>query len=427
MIANAITGNRTDVNIFLYNVYIQAAADYASDITLDYSVYYNNVFKITKSQSLVISVPYDAEVTNITGVSRTYLSNIAGYAFLTNTPYISDFDTDPANSYTITLSSAQAKFGTSITDLSDNWTFTGTKAECNAVFSTIRRAPTKNYTGTIYYTYTQSKNGNLQVTQNATFTFSSAGSMSPTTYTFITNGIYTPTIQEYLYGSMDYLVVGGGGGGGTSVWVNSTTLVGAGGGGGGDVQYFTSQAIASTPYNIVVGTGGNGAPAAIMSGTFAGNSPVPVAFQAKGSSGTSSSFNGVTALGGEGGQGSWHAYNGYAVGPNPIGGASGNGLSGGTALSADNSSPGGGGASAFSAGGNATASAAGAGGTGVGNSITGSVVNYAAGGPGTKTSGTQLTASTTYGSGGQGSIETSTVETAGATGKAGVVIIRVHA
>lgn len=94
----------------------------------------------------------------------------------------------------------------------------------------------------------------------------------------------------------DYIIVGGGGGGGETI---------AGGGGGGGVVYKQDKLSAGS-YSITVGGGGAGAP---------NNSTA----YSTGSNGSSSSFNGLTALGGGAGGG----YN-----QNPGDGGSGGGVGG---------------------------------------------------------------------------------------------------
>ena len=120
--------------------------------------------------------------------------------------------------------------------------------------------------------------------------------------------------------SIEYLVVGGGGGGGSDM---------GGGGGGGGVLTGSFSPTAST-YNIVVGTGGAGAPQGDQ--------------QRRGYEGGASSLTGsgvtVNALGGGGGASN------HNVGNNPAGGvnngqtvASGGGSSGGGGGAQDNRSP----------------------------------------------------------------------------------------
>lgn len=109
-------------------------------------------------------------------------------------------------------------------------------------------------------------------------------------HVFGTSGTFTPTQSL----SADALIVGGGGGGGLNF---------GSGGGGGKVTTLTSQSLTATGYTVTVGGGGAGA-------TGGGGS---------GSTGGTSSFNGTSSVGGNGG------------GPGAAtGGTSGNGFAGGT-------------------------------------------------------------------------------------------------
>jgi hypothetical protein len=101
----------------------------------------------------------------------------------------------------------------------------------------------------------------------------------PATYNITVNAVL-PITGVGVSSNMQVLIVAGGGGGGSDM---------GGGGGGGGVIYnptFNVQA-SSTPYTIVVGAGGAGTP----NGT---NNP-------RGTNGSNSTFNGLTAIGGGGG------------------------------------------------------------------------------------------------------------------------------
>lgn len=115
------------------------------------------------------------------------------------------------------------------------------------------------------------------------------------------NFVLTSFIGSTL--TIDYLVVGGGGGGGTNM--------GGGGGGGGVISGSTTLTVGS--YSIVVGGGGSGAPAGI------GTHPTT-----RGTVGSNSTFNGLTAYGGGYGGLSPNSY-GYQTGGN---GGCGGGASG---------------------------------------------------------------------------------------------------
>ncbi len=168
-----------------------------------------------------------------------------------------------------------------------------------------------------------------------------------TIHTFTSSGTFTPNAA----GSVEVLVVAGGGGGGGSYY--------GGGGGAGGLVYQSSRAVAAQAYTVTVGAGG------------AGGQNI-----ARGSNGSNSAFDTITAVGGGGG-GSYSANpaSGYAGGSG--GGAATDGATprtGGAATQGNS----GGGTGYGNAGGNSIYSApyyAGGGGGGAGavgaNAVTG--------------------------------------------------------
>ena len=230
---------------------------------------------------------------------------------------------------------------------------------------------------------TASFSGNYTPVANTTV----ANVGSNTILTFTTSGTYVSGPNSNAY-AVQYLVVAGGGAGGTGVF-------GSGGGAGG-VLAGSSLLVASTAYPIAVGTGGV---------TPAG-------------SGTPSTFNGLTAIGGgfgaanppatsasPGGSGGGGASTPLAT-PNGIGvGVSGQGYPGGVSTAASPTrGAGGGGAGAM--GGSVTNSfpapgAAGPGGAGYTWPVTGST--YAGGGGGAQNANSLVTPGGTGGGGAGGS------------------------
>ena len=136
----------------------------------------------------------------------------------------------------------------------------------------------------------------------------------PATYNVTVNAVL-PITGVGVSSNMQVLIVAGGGGGGSDM---------GGGGGGGGVIYnptFNVQA-SSTPYSIVVGAGGAGTP----NGT---NNP-------RGTNGSNSTFNGLTAIGGGGGA-STHNSN---LSPAGNGGSGGGASGGGTPAGTNGGAPG---------------------------------------------------------------------------------------
>jgi MSHA biogenesis protein MshQ len=197
-------------------------------------------------------------------------------------------------------------------------------------------------------------------------------------HTFTSDGTFTPPAGVT---SVRYLVVGGGGGGGA--WR------GGGGGAGGYLAASGFAVTALTPYNIVVGGSGAGAPG----GTD----------NSRGSNGGNSSFDSITALGGggggigentnngggDGGSGGGEGGAGIGGAQGPGSGTGGQGNNGGAAFNNNAAAPraGGGGGGAGAVGQAATNGQGGNGGTGVSDDITGTGTFYAGGGGGASNSG----------------------------------------
>jgi hypothetical protein len=209
---------------------------------------------------------------------------------------------------------------------------------------------------TNYYSYTGSFNTSI----NGNFTIIS----------FTTSGTFQLNIDLIA----DILIVGGGAGGQNAA---------SGSGGGGEVKYSTNNNLMILNYNIVVGNGGYG-------GT-----------QGAISAGGASSFNSITANGGNIGTDN--------ISNPSIGGSSGNGNPGGSG--GNQTRTGGGGAGGAGSGGT--------GGAGISNSISGANISYGNGGQ----QGVNAVANTGRG-GGSGTGNIFSAWTAGASGASGVVIIK---
>jgi hypothetical protein len=245
-----ITGTRTEVNSHLENIFLTTQPDYADVFSLSYSVITPQLNTATKIQSMICG-SNDTEITNM-NITRTYVANNSNILFANNTPFISDFDTRPDLVYTIFLSSNLGQWELPTQNnpyipgtLTGNFSLSGTKAEINAAFPTIRFYPTVGVSTSGTFTYQQQKNSVTQVTQQVALTGTS-GSYVGESRSFTTSATYTPTPSDLLYGQFDLLIVGGGGGGGA-----------VGGGGGGDLKTFTNLTFQpNTTYTITVGNGG---------------------------------------------------------------------------------------------------------------------------------------------------------------------------
>jgi hypothetical protein len=237
------------------------------------------------------------------------------------------------------------------------------------------------------------------------------GTPNATVQSFTTVGSTTWTAPIGVT-SVEYIVVGGGGGGGGGYDTGS-------GGGGGGGMVLTGTTITINPgsvYTVVVGAGG-----------VASTNNYPTINETSGGDGVSSSFDTITALGGDGGKSSRTQTGGSGKGgeaqtlsASAVGGSGG----GNSGTSAGGSGGGGGGAN--TAGTNGVPGAGGSGGTGIVNSLSGSSITYGTGGNGargnTTTSGANGTSNRGNGGGG-GGFGSGGARNGGAGGS-GIVVIR---
>lgn len=283
-----LSGNRDAVNNLIDLISLTPATDYRQNFSFTYRVTTPASNVAVKSQQALIGVA-DTDISNM-NISRGYTGNNPNYLFATSTPVIGD--TDPtAATFTVSLSCSSA-LGSWSTQRNVNVSgatsisYTGTKAACNAWFSTVIFYPKKDVYSTGSVTYTQSKNGTQQV--NLTFTvIGSSGTYPDDGFVYGSPGStvgvvsWTPTAEQaYYVGVIQLLLVGGGGGGGF------------GGGGGGGVKLYNNIPItAGTTYYGSIGAGG-------IAGVF---NPLTQAYE-NGESGSPTTFSGGRqANGGTGG------------------------------------------------------------------------------------------------------------------------------
>jgi hypothetical protein len=282
-----ITGTRAQINSHLLNVSFTPAVDYALNFVMNYRVVTPRGASATatKFQNLFIG-SNDTEITNM-NVNRNYSSNQHNFIFANNTPFISDLDTtNPNYSATLTVSGSIGGFSfarNQVPQTTISWS--GTKAQVNAVFAGIVLYPLKGVSASGTFTYTQRKNGVVQVTQTVTLT-GSVGVFEVSSYVWgpvsVGNFSWTPTFEEVRFvGVARILIVGGGGGGGL------------GGGGGGAVRLLQNYAITQKAYAITVGAGG-------AAGNF-DSTLGPYGNYRDGTAGGYSAFDGNIAVGGGGG------------------------------------------------------------------------------------------------------------------------------
>jgi len=287
-----ITGTRTQVNSHLPNISFVLTSDFATTFNLSYGLSVRSS-SANKIQQFVCGST-DNEITNM-NINRNYISNNENSLFTTDTPVITDFDSTGADTYTISFDCSFGDWGTSSSSYSNPYSYSGTRAQCNAHFATIKFYPDASVSSNGTFTYTQLKNGVTQVTQSVgLFGSVGPGYSASRTIEFLVTQTWTPSILDAKYGKISEITLVGGGGGGS-----------AGGGGGGQVKYLTpSYLLENLTYTITIGSGG-----------AAGNSNFASSGGAPGTNGGNTTAFGYTALGGGGG--------GHWTNGSPFGGASG--------------------------------------------------------------------------------------------------------
>jgi hypothetical protein len=249
-----IVGTKTQVNGRLLTLKIQPESDVDTPFNLIYSLTTPNTDTATKIQQMVCGST-DNEVTNMS-LARTYLSNNVNSIFQTNTPSITDFDTTGIDTYTIFLQSTLGGFSVDGLNINNPYSFTGTRAQVNALFPTIKFYPIRNVSSNGTITYTQVKNGVTQVVVSIPMTGQASTYSGTRVVSLTATQTYIPLIEDARYGKIDrIMLIGGGGGGGAGNGPH-----GGGGGGGGGVYYSTSDITLTegNSYSITIGLGGSG-------------------------------------------------------------------------------------------------------------------------------------------------------------------------
>lgn len=335
------------------------------------------------------------EISNMT--DRTVLGNVVSNIFANTTPYINDGG-DYGQSYTITLNSARGYFGNSTANAiaSNTYSFTGNMTTVNNQFANVLFVPVPNATSG-NFVYTQSRDGQAQANITANLTVTPNG-FTPAVYTYSSNGTFTATLEERLFGNVNMLVVGGGG-------ARSSSSGGGGGGGGGTAWLNISAGnISANVYSITIG-----ANARFYTGS--GNS-------------TSVSLGNTVLATASGGQGGRTNNNGGNTGTPVLSrdypyNMSNTAIIGGN-FGTNSSGGGAGGDYVYGFGGHASPNVGGIGGEGYQSNISGANVYYAGGGGGRGlvTNGASGNGYNSYGGGaGTGSVDD--------FGISGVVIIRI--
>lgn len=322
-----ITGTKSQVNSHLQNITMRPETDVGYLFQFVYSLTTPIGSTATKFQQ-IIPGSADTEIANMS-LSRSYTANRVNFIFSSNTPFINDLDTNPSNVYTISLQCGFGVWSIDGTTYNSVYTFTGSRTACNEKFAQLRFYPNRNVSSNGIFNYTQLKNGIEQVNSSVSLLGTAGTFGNPRTIAFTSSQTWSPTLEDFFYGTYAAIVVGAGGGGGNPA-----------GGGAGQSIYQHGLTFNQTSYTVTVGVGGS--PLAGGNGT--------------GGDGGASQFASIIANGGGGG-GAYQTtptQSGYIIGAN--GGTSGSGQPGGRSYYNPNSSTlfaGGGGGGNSSPGGDA--------------------------------------------------------------------------
>jgi len=203
-----ITGSQTSVNSALNNLSIEYDTSLDADTVLRYTATWD--FDNPVTHIVDHSMNYAADV-QLLSSTRDYFSGQRNDIFDSNTPYA---DNDLYTNFSVELTASQGDFYYDGT-FSDTITLTGTSSTLSAEFEDVVYYPDYGQTGDRSITYAVTKDGTPGQNGSTNINFLGAGSFTNGNYAFTTAGTttWTPTLEEQLYGEMDYAVVGGGGGG----------------------------------------------------------------------------------------------------------------------------------------------------------------------------------------------------------------------
>jgi hypothetical protein len=379
-----VTGSRTEINSG--NITYVPPIDWTNNIVLSISQSRldlgNTIQQVSGVQRTLENSSTNPEIANM--IDRSYTSNVVNNIFATSTPVLDD-GPDIGQTYTITLTSSLGKFGNSAANAAaaTSYSFTGNTVQVNNEFTNMKFLSTPGVAasnGT--FTYTQSRNGKLQVNLNRNLTGSNQ-SLTPSTVTFTNNGTWTPTFEQAYFGNTTMLLTGGGGG---CQWSATT---GGGGAAGGHVTLL-NKSVPNNPLNfglhtITVGAGGAGGPQRTTNTGFAydflGNSG--------GNTTVATSTYTEIAQGGQGGRLYWnpndpapYALNRGGNSQSNINGVVTTRLGGAGASFGAGGGGAGAGQNGFNADGGATPARPANGGNGIASDISGVTVIYGPGGQG---------------------------------------------
>ena len=203
-----ITGTQTQVNSHLNSMSIEYDTTMDANVQLRYQTSWD--FENQVITNTYQTLTYTPDILNI-DLERSYRSGKSNVVFASDIPTTNNAD---YTTFALTLSVALGDFVYDGT-ISNSITVTGTSSTLSDLLDDVLYYPDYGQTGDKTITYSITKDG--VAGQNGTFNldYLGAGTFTNGSYGFASAGsaTWTPTLEERLYGEMDYAVVGGGGGG----------------------------------------------------------------------------------------------------------------------------------------------------------------------------------------------------------------------
>lgn len=213
-------GTKANINYNLADIQIKSAADFQSQFQLVYKTTIPaNATPFSSPPTGNVATRIQTFYANISGVvnnmtvSRSFNKNTPAPLFPTDIPQITD---TRGGSYTIYLKSSAGEFGLANTATSSNYSYTGTYGQINTIFPQINFYPYKDVTGNQTFTYSQYRQGAVEIQNQQVQLIGSTVDLSPANVTVVltSSGSYTPTFEQKTYYKMNVLAVGAGGNGG---------------------------------------------------------------------------------------------------------------------------------------------------------------------------------------------------------------------
>lgn len=210
-----ITGTKSVVNTTLNGLRFTPAQDFASNFVINWLLT-NPVsgFQTATTQTVNIGETNE-EIINM-GFNRSYSTNGFALLFPANVPVIEE--NVPGAIYTIQLETVsdigEIHLGTNFaspagwSSIDHTYTFTGTKAQCNTIFQTLRFFPYINVSSNTQVIYRQSRNGTLTAVQQFTLSGTARNYIDgPNSQTLAEDSTYTDSVVVAPHWSQSYAVI----------------------------------------------------------------------------------------------------------------------------------------------------------------------------------------------------------------------------